>query len=265
MEQARIFLTAAGVLLAAVMIPFGARSASAAGDSFWTTWKLDVSGDSGQIVALLYITVGNYDKNGNPVELHTEPIQLACQAVKSAGVSGDTLIFKGGYFECEFPNLLETAERIILEQFGKQHKFNEPPEGLCACDPVGLAYVQADAVFQKDAQHPVFAHPSISFRVNRQSGAASNHFTFAGHSTVSDSVNASQGLFESRYDWNQNKGEAFWRHFLNNNQIGSDQKAPSNLAKLYTKPVVVTIGGSQAGGMIGSMTRLVVDPGCRVD
>jgi hypothetical protein len=243
-----------------------ARSAVVSGvEPSWAMWKLDLSARNGRIQAIWYVTVGGDDQRGNPVELHTEPMVLDCRPVGAAGVSGDSLVFKGGYFECDMPDLLEEAGKIISARWGDKYALKGGQE-KCDCAPVGLAFAQGELTAEGQGSSSVFYHPSIRFAINTQGDAVQNSFHFAGMDSTGVAVDVKrETALESRYTWDKNDDIFRFDHYIQGQPAGSDKIHPQD-AEIVTRKMAVLIGsrpGSQQP-FLGTMTHLVVDPGCRV-
>ena len=266
MEHARILMTGVALGLSTLTLIFSARSAAANGvEPTWAMWKLDLSAQNGRLRAIWHVTVGGDDDDGNPVALHVEKMELKCRPVGNAGVSGNMLVLQGGHFECEMPDLLEEANKIIAQHWGDKYALKGGQE-QCDCAPVGLAYAQSDVVVKGQGRNIVFYHPSIRFGIDVQQDVVQNEFHFAGMDSTGVAAEVKgQTPLESRYQWHDEDKIFRFEHFVQGNSAGVEEIRPRRMA-LVTNKTTVYIGGMPGGAQSfeGAIAHLVVDPGCRV-
>ncbi len=266
MEHARILMMGVAFGFTAFTLLFSARSAAANGvEPSWAMWKLDLTAQNGRVLAIWHVTVGGDDNDGNPVALRVESMELKCRPVGNAGVSANMMVLQGGHFECDMPDLLEEANKIIAKRWGDKFALKGGQE-QCDCAPVGLAYAQTDVKVKGQGRNVIFYHPSIRFAINVQQDAVQNEFHFAGmDSTGAMAAVKGQTPLESRYQWHDEDKIFRFDHFVRGNLAGVEEIKPRRTA-LVTNKTTVYIGGMPGGAQRfeGAIAHLVVDPGCRV-
>ncbi len=267
MEHFNFWMKAGALGLAAAPLFFAAQS----GQSkqlmpSWARWRFEVTGKQNRAHALWTVIIGGDDQNGCPVVLHEEPFDLPCKAVGDAGVQGSTLIFKGGYFECEFPDLLEEANKIIVPRWGKECLLAGTGEGMCS--PMKFAYAKAELQPHEEGALPIFRHPSIRFSLIAQGGDVQNHFHFGGQESTGRPESVKQGNFESRFvrtakSCADPNAAYHFEHYINGHAVGQEKR--DYQPQLHTGKTTVYIGGEPKGKQpfLGMLERLEVDPGCR--
>lgn len=267
MEQMRLIM----LMLALVMtfLSFAATSRSAAAKAkplvrpTWATWAFDLAPVNDEYDARWAITIGGEDKSGSPLTLHQETIALDCVPVGDVKIDGSTIYFDGGHLECRFPDLIATANEIIIEEWGKEYILEIGSD--CGCMPIREAFAEAVALPAGPDDNPVFDHPSIRFDLNVDKGGVANKFFFSADESSGRPMPASNlETYRSTYGCDARQGSCRYHHYRGG-RLTAEEKHPYKVTTFYTASAVVQIGGSIQGSdtFYGSLASLSVDPGCR--
>jgi len=267
MEQTRVIMLMMALALA--VLSFAATSKSAAArsrpavDPTWTTWAFDLTPLNDEYDARWTIKIGGEDKSGNPVTLHEETMRLDCLPVGDVKIDGPTIHFDGGHLECRFPDLIATANEIIVEEWGKQYVLNIGSD--CGCMPIREAFAEAVALPAGPDNNPVFDHPSIRFDLNVDKAGVANKFFFSADESAGRPIPASNlETYRSTYGCDAKLGSCRYKHYRGN-RLTAEDKHQYKVTTFYTGSVAVHIGSSIQGSdtFYGSLASLSVDPGCR--
>lgn len=267
MEHLRILTIGLAFLIALTGVSLSARTASAqATMPTWAKWAFDLSVNGDQIVAQWHVIIGGEDKAGNPLTLHTETLTIPCAVVGEAKAGGGVIKFSGGHLECDFPDLLTTANAIITNLWGKQYILSAGPD--CDCAPIKFGYATVDATPAGPGSHPIFNHPNIATSLHFDAGSGiRSEFRFGQESSLSAAVSPSQDpVLTSRYECDKANGTCFFVHLADGAKI-SEEKRMFVIPQFYTGAVTVPIGYDSTSGeaFSGILRSLTVDPGCRVN
>ena len=195
--------------------------------------------------------------------LHQETIQLDCTPVGSVKIDGPTILFDGGHLECRFPDLIATANKIIIGKWGKQYILKIGSD--CGCMPIREAFAQAAALPAGPDDNPVFDHPSIRFDLNVNGAAVANKFFFSNAESSGRPMPANGvETYRSTYGCEANLGSCRYEHYRGS-RLTAEDKRQYKTTTFYTSSVTVKIGASAQGSdrFFGSLESLSVDPGCR--
>lgn len=269
MEYLRPILVVSAFAIALTGAMFSARSVQAANPpDFWPTWakwEMQLTPSGNDYSATWHVSIGGEDKAGDPFLLHTEAIPLNCRTIDGVSVQNSVMTFKGGYIECDFPSLIETANEIIIARWGKQYMLHIGPD--CNCMPIKDAYATLNGQMNEEGDASIFEHPSIRFGLIQQGKAVANRFEVSGELSQGDyGPIGQQASYESRYRCDKGQGVCFFDHLQSGVMVSMD-KRNYRTANFYTSAVTVTIGHDPKTGdtFYGSLTDLTVDPGCRAN
>lgn len=231
----------------------------------WAKWSFDLKADNSDFVAVWHVTVGGEDKAGDPAVLLTQSFAIPCRAVGSVKANGNVMAFEGGYLECDFPDLIATANDIIIAQWGKEYMLTIG--GDCECAPIRLGYATIVAEPKAQGENPVFFHPDIAASIVRQKKDVRSAFRFTQASSDGALKPAGQvSTLSSHYFCDEANGACYFEHFADGNQIKQEKRlfTPSFFT---TGAVTAYVGYDPSSGQIfqGTMTHVDVDPGCRVN
>lgn len=265
MEQLRVMTIAFGFLFALLGISLMPKTAAAQDVTpTWAKWSFDLKADNSNFEALWHVTVGGEDKAGDPVALTTQTFAIPCRAVGSVKANGSVMQFEGGYLECDFPDLIATANDIIA-QWGKEYMLTIG--GDCKCAPIRLGYATVDAKPTAQGENPAFFHPDIAASMIRKKNDVRSAFRFAQETSDGALKPASQvSTLSSHYFCDEANGACYFEHFADGNQIKQEKRlfTPSYF---NTGAVTVYIGYNPSTAQVfqGTMNHVDVDPGCRVN
>ena len=266
MEQLRMLTLGLAFFIALASVALSAKSASAQDIMpTWAKWAFDLTVNGGHMDGQWHVTVGGEDKAGDPVALHTETFHIPCRTVGDVKADGSVLQFAGGHVECDFPDLIATANAIIADKWGKQYMLNVG--GDCECAPIKLGYATIDATPAEEGTNPVFHHPDIAAALHVDKSGVRSKFRFAQEQAEGVGVPLSQNAtLTSRYYCDRSHGACFFEHLADGAMLKQEKRVfvPANF---ITGAVTVQIGHDPQNGasFTGTVRTLSVDPGCRVN
>lgn len=265
MEHLRLttLLVASVVALAGLVV--SAKSASAQDIMpTWAKWRFELKVVNDRIDATYFVIIGGEDKAGDPVDLLTRAFPVSCREIDDVKAKNDAVHFGGGYLECQFPNLMTEANKIITDKWGSQYILSPGPD--CDCAPIKLGYVTVDATPEGEDANPVFLHPSIASTLHLDTQGVVSEFRFGSETSSSPAMTLNPGqTLTSRYLCDQSQGTCFFEHLYNGSTF--EEKRYFTIPSFYTAAVTVHIGYDPQSGdrFDGTIRELVVDPGCRVN
>ena len=229
----------------------------------WVNWEFKATFLNEDIAASYYVHVGYDDANGDPVRLATRNVPVPCDIGGNVEIPAYHAVFDGGYIKCDLPDLSETADSLIRDEFGEEYELDLP--AVCNCGKVEKAFARLAGSTSADGVNAVFEHPDVRFALPTDGTSSAHLFSVDGVTGVSDYRPNAQTYANRQTNLDCDSGACLFTHAQNGNIFDASQQPPHTF-QMNTSATTIYIGLDTATGETfkGIMKQIHIDPGCSI-
>lgn len=234
---------------------------TAAHQTRWARWTIDLDFANDQLNDKLFIEVGYENQNGDLVVEMVNTVDLNCELVGNVLINNEEATFtQGDYIVCEMPSLIKEVASMTRGEF-------DLPAGCPVEDPWIEAEMTNVSGEEAEFGAPLFYRPDIQFGAALVSGGEKAHtqFVVSGVGSSSSLYSLGGGLDVITASWEQLNATTYVPAFtVNGNSLTAVPSQVTGQLELTNHATEIYFGHSPDFNTYfeGTLRSIRIDPPC---